>query len=552
MSDFRHLTPDTFSMPRVIALDMLAQEGLDLLQAAPGIEYEVRTGLKGDALREALTQFDGAICRSGVKITADSLDGNRRLKAIVRAGVGTDNIDKEAATRAGIVVMNTPGGNTLSTAEHTIALMLALSRNIAPAYESLKAGKWDRNKYMGTQVAGKTLGVVGLGRIGIAVAKRALALEMKVLGFDPFLSRERAAELGIELVETVAAMLPRVDYLTVHTPLTDETRGLIGAAQVEQLKPGARLINAARGGIYDEAALAAALKAGKLAGVALDVYATEPCTDSPLFGLPGVVCTPHLGASTEEAQTQVAVEAVELLVAYLTTGAIRHAVNMTSLDAKTLSSLRGYLDVAYRLGMLLAGMEPTGLRSCRLLYRGEIAEKETKILTAVFAAGLLQGKLDQEVNLVNAELLLRQRGIKLSEESRSEMGSFRSSMTAEITADNTIHKAAGTIFGQHMPRLVALDDFRLEAYLDGRLLVFRHQDVPGIIGAVGTIFGRHGVNIAQMAVGRAAPGGEAVGVLNLDSEPSAEALAEVRQHPAITSATVVHLPPAGQLPAWLQ
>jgi D-3-phosphoglycerate dehydrogenase / 2-oxoglutarate reductase len=539
-------------MPRVIVLDTLAQEGLDLLAAAPGIEYEVRTGLKGDVLREALQQFDGAICRSGVQITSHALEGNRRLKAIVRAGVGTDNIDKDAATRRGIVVMNTPGGNTLSTAEHTIALMLALSRNISPAYQSLMAGRWERNKYMGTQVAGKTLGIVGLGRIGVAVAKRARALEMKVLGYDPFLSREKAQELGIEPVDSVEAMLPQIDYLTVHTPLTDETRGLIGAAQIEKLKPGVRLINAARGGIYDEAALADALKAGRLAGVALDVYATEPCTDSPLFGLPGVVCTPHLGASTEEAQTQVAVEAVELLVAYLTTGAIRHAVNVAALDPKTMASLRGYLDVAYRLGMLLAGLEPRGLRACRLLYRGEIAEKETKVLTAVFAAGLLQGALDQEVNLVNAELLLRQRGIKLTEESRSEMGSFRSSMTAEITTDQAQRRAAGTIFGQHMPRLVALDDFRLEAYLDGRLLVFRHHDVPGIIGAVGTIFGRHGVNIAQMAVGRAAPGADAIGVLNLDTEPSAEALAEVRQLPAITSATVVHLPPAGQLPSWLQ
>src|SRR5919106_3794578 len=353
-------------MPRIIVLDSLAQEGLEMLAAAPGIEYEVRTGLKGDALRSALAEFDGAICRSGVKITADALKGNHRLKAIVRAGVGTDNIDKEAATRAGIVVRNTPGGNTLSTAELTIALMLALSRNIAPAYQSLAAGRWERNKYMGTQVAGKTLGVVGLGRIGVAVAKRALALEMKVLGYDPFLSRERAQELGIELVDTVAAMLPRVDYLTVHTPLTDETRGLIGPAQIEKLKPGVRLINAARGGIYDEAALAEAMKAGKLGGVALDVYAAEPCTDSPLFGLPGVVCTPHLGASTEEAQTQVATEAVELLVAYLTTGAIRHAVNVASLDPKTLASLRGYLDVAHRLGMLLAGLGPGGMRACRL------------------------------------------------------------------------------------------------------------------------------------------------------------------------------------------
>lgn len=539
-------------MPRVIVLDTLAQEGLDLLQAAPGIEFEVRTGLKGNDLREALAQFDGAICRSGVKITPDALDGNRRLKAIVRAGVGTDNIDKDAATRAGIVVMNTPGGNTLSTAEHTIALLLALSRNIAPAYQSLLEGRWDRGKFMGAQVAGKTLGIVGLGRIGLAVAQRAKGLEMNVLGFDPFLSRDRAKELGIEPVETVDAMLPRVDYLTVHTPLTEETRGLVSAAQIEKLKPGVRLINAARGGIYDEAALASALKAGRIGGVALDVYANEPCTDSPLFGLPGVVCTPHLGASTEEAQTQVAVEAVELLTAYLTTGAIRHAVNVASLDPKTLASLRGYLDVAYRLGILLAGLEPAALKSCRVTYRGELAEKETKVLTSVFAAGLMQNALEEEVNLVNAELLLKQRGIKLTEESRSEMGSFRASMNAEIVTDATQHRATGTIFGQQMPRLVALDEFRLEAYLDGCLLVFRHRDVPGIIGAVGTTFGKHGVNIAQMAVGRAAPGGEAVGVLNLDTEPPAEALAEVRALPAIISATVVHLPPAGELPGWLQ
>jgi D-3-phosphoglycerate dehydrogenase len=544
-------TSQSTKMARVVVLDTLASEGLELLKAAPGIEFDVRTGLKGDDLRQALTEYEGAICRSGVKITADALEGNRRLKAIVRAGVGTDNIDKEAATKQGIVVMNTPGGNTLSTAEHTIALLLALSRNIAPAFQSLREGKWDRNKYMGTQVAGKTIGIVGLGRIGVAVAKRARALEMNVLGYDPFMSKERAKELGIEPAETVDGMLPRVDYLTVHTPLTEETRGLVGHAQLEKLKPGVRLINAARGGIYDEAALAEGLKSGKIGGVALDVYAAEPCTDSTLFGLPGVVCTPHLGASTEEAQTQVAVEAVELVVAYLTTGAIRHAVNVASLDPQTLASLRGYLDVAYRLGILLAGMETGGLRSCRVLYRGEIAEKETKILTSVFAAGLLQGALDQEINLVNAELVLKQRGIKLTEESRSEMGSFRSSMTAEVIYDHAQHKAAATIFGQNMPRLVSLDDRRLEAYLDGRLLVFRHHDEPGIIGAVGTVFGEHGVNIAQMAVGRDAPGGEAVGVLNLDSEPSVEALAEVRQLPAITSAIVLRLPPAGQLPSWL-
>ena len=420
--------------------------------------------------------------------------------------MGTDNIDKDAATKQGIVVMNTPGGNTLSTAEHTIALLLALSRNIAPAYQSLREGKWDRNKYMGTQVAGKTLGIVGLGRIGVAVAKRARALEMNVLGYDPFMSKERAKELGIEPVDTVEAMLPRVDYLTVHTPLTDETRGLVGMAQLEKLKPGVRLINAARGGIYDEAALAEGLKSGKIGGVALDVYATEPCTDSPLFGLPGVVCTPHLGASTEEAQTQVAVEAVELLVAYLTTGAIRHAVNVASLDPQ---------DIGLASRILGRG-PPVGHPACRdgnrrVAFVSPVVSwrncrERDQDSDGGFRGRVVAGALDQEVNLVNAELVLKQRGIELTEESRSEMGSFRSSMTAEVTYDHGQHRAAGTIFGQHMPRLVSLDDWRLEAYLDGRILVFRHHDVPGIIGAVGTIFGKHGINIAQMAVGRDAPG----------------------------------------------
>jgi D-3-phosphoglycerate dehydrogenase len=540
-------------MSRVIVLDDLAPEGLAMLDAAEGIEYEVRTGLKGDALREALSQFDGAICRSGVKITPDALEGNRRLKAVVRAGVGTDNIDKAAATRWGIVVMNTPAGNTLSTAEHTIALLLALSRNVAPAYQALIEGRWDRGKFMGAQVAGKTLGVVGLGRIGLAVATRAKALEMKVLGYDPFLSRERAQELGVELVPSVAEMLPRIDYLTVHTPLTDETRGLIGPAQIEAMKPGTRLINCARGGIYDEAALVEGLKSGKLAGVALDVYSSEPCTDSPLFGMPGVVCTPHLGASTEEAQTQVATEAVELLLDYLQRGVVRHAVNMAPIDPATLESLRGYLDVAYRLGLLIAGLH-SGVGSCRVFYRGEIAAKNTNVLTSVFAAGLLEGALDEEVNLVNAELILRERGIEIVEQRRSEMGAFRASMRVEVTCASGDHSATGTIFGENMPRLIAVDGYRLEAYLDGCLMIFSHQDVPGIIGAVGTVFGKHQVNIAQMAVGRAGdrPGGSAIGILNLDSPPSEAALAEVRSLDSIDSATVVHLPPAGQLPAWLQ
>lgn len=540
-------------MHRVIVLDPLAKEGLDLLAAAPGVEFDIRPKLSADALREALAQYDGAIVRSGVKITADSLAGNKRLKAIVRAGVGTDNIDKAAATRLGIVVMNTPTGNTLSTAEHTIAMMLALSRNIAPAYQSLIEGRWDRSQYMGSQLADKTLGIVGLGRIGQAVAARARALEMRLIGYDPFLTKDRAAELGIQIVPTVAEMLPHVDYLTVHTPLTEETRGLISHKELGVLKRGARLINCARGGIYDEAALVEGLKSGQLAGVALDVYAEEPCTKSPLFGMPGVLATPHLGASTEEAQTQVAAEGAGLLIDFLTTGAVRHAVNMVSLDPQKFASLRGELDLAHRLGQLMSQLERAPVKACKLLYRGEVASKETKLLTATFAAGLLEQSMAGEVNMVNAELLLRERGIELVEESRADMGAFSSMILAELITEGHTHKAAGTLLGHEMSRLVQLGEYRLEAYLDGILLVFTHRDVPGIIGRVGTIFGQHKVNIAQMSVGRAgdAPGGEAIGVLNLDNPPPQEALAEMLAGPDILSASVIRLPKAGQLPAWL-
>ena len=539
-------------MPRVIVLDQISPDGLAVLEADPRIEHEVRTGLAGDELRDALAEFDGAICRSGVKITADSLEGNTRLKAIVRAGVGTDNIDKVAATRLGIIVMNTPDGNTISTAEHTVTLMMALSRNVAPAYQSLVDGRWDRKAFMGAQLAGKTLGIVGLGRIGQAVATRAKGLEMKVLGFDPFLAQERATELGIELFATVDEMLPEVDYLTVHTPLTDETRGLFGTPQLKLIKPGARLINCARGGIYDENALVSGLTSGKLAGVALDVYESEPCTDSPLFGMPGVVCTPHLGASTEEAQTQVAVEGVNLLTNFLTTGDIRHAVNMSPLDAQTLDSLRGYLDMAYRLGILLSQLDTSGTRACRVHYRGDIADKDTKLLTASFACGLLSGALDAEPNIVNAEVLLRERGIEISEEKRTGRGAFASLIIAEIDTAAGYVKAAGTLFGQNMPRLVQMGENQLEAYLDGNLLIFTHRDVPGIVGAIGTILGEHNVNIAQMAVGRTAPGGQAVGILNLDEPPAEAALEAVRAHEAIDSAHIIKLPTAGQLPPWLQ
>ncbi len=538
---------------RILVLDPIAREGLELLDANDQFEYEIRIGLKGEELRKSLNEFDAAIVRSGVKITAESLAGNKRLRAIARAGVGTDNIDKNAATRLGIVVMNTPAGNTLSTAEHAFALMLAQSRSIAAANQSLVEGRWDRKSFMGTQLADKTLGIIGMGRIGREVASRAKAFEMRVLAYDPFLTEDQASKLGVTRIATVADLLPKVDYLTVHTPLTIETKYLIGKKELEILKPGVRLINCARGGIYDEAALVEGLKSGKIGGVALDVFENEPCIDSPLFGMPNVTCTPHLGASTEEAQTQVAIEGIELLMNYLQNGEIRHAVNVAALDPKTLESMRGYLDVAYRLGLLIAQWNNGSVDKCQLNYRGEVASKDTQLLNAAFCAGLLERALDGEVNVINAELLLRERGIELVESRNREPGAFSSSMSVEVTQGKNQLRAGATLFGNNMPRLIALDDCRLEAYLDGRLLFFSHTDKPGIIGQVGTIFGKNSVNIAQMAVGRPGnqPGGDAIGVLNLDSTPSQQVIDEVLKIEAIKKVFVIELPEAGQLPPWL-
>ena len=540
-------------MPKILVLDELSQDGLNLLEAAGNLDVEVRIGLKGEDLHKALLEADGAICRSGVKITAESLQGNTRLRAIARAGVGVDNIDTKAATRQGIVVMNTPGGNTLSTAEHTIALMLAMSRNIAPANQSLVEGRWDRKKFMGVQLAGKVLGVIGLGRVGQAVATRARGLEMRILGYDPFLPSSRAKELGVETCESAREMLPLVDYLTVHTPLNDSTKNLIGPDEVRLMKKGARLINCARGGIYDEAALLDGLKSGQLAGVALDVYPEEPCTKNPLFGMPGVLCTPHLGASTEEAQTSVAVEAAELLIDFFATGAIKQSVNMSPLDPKTLAELRGYLNVAYRLGLLLAQADHRPPISCRLSYKGEVAKKDTRLLSSAFAAGLLEHALAAGVNIVNAEVLLRERGIELVEQRNSDIGDFSSLITAEVVTERKTSVAAGTLFGNNMPRLVQKSGCRLESYLDGVLMIFSHRDTPGVIGKVGSIFGRHRVNIAQMSVGRSAsmPGGDAIGILALDSSPPAEAVADVLRLEEVTGAWVAKLPPAGVTPAWM-
>ena len=538
---------------RVIVLDNIAAEGLAKLEAADNIDFDVKTGLTGEELKAELANYDGAVCRSGVKITAESLEGNNTLKAIVRAGVGTDNIDKPASTRLGIVVMNTPAGNTVSTAEHTMALLLGLSRNVAPAMESLKAGRWDRKKFQGSQVSGKTLGVVGLGRIGQEVAARAKAFGMTVIGYDPFLAGERAKKLGIIKVEQVHDLLPDVDYLTVHTPLTTETTNLISHEEIKLLKKGARLINCARGGIYDNQALIAGLESGHLGGVALDVYPDEPCTDNPLFQMENVLCTPHLGASTDEAQVEVAIEAVNLLISYLSTGEIRSAVNTISLDPKTLNKLRHHLDVAHRLGMLLSQWHGGGIDHCALEFQGELAEIDSRPLVSAFCAGLI-GHISSEANIINAEMLCRERGIEIVRTANPEHSTFSSIISASVSGDGVKRSASGTLFGKNMPRLVKLDDYQTETFLDGNLMIFGHSDVPGIIGYVGNLLGEEGVNIGQMAVGRysnKSDDSRAIGVLNMDSTANESVLQRITQNESIQSADIIKLPAIKELPDWL-
>jgi len=536
-------------MPRVLICDKLEAPGLDLLRQA-GVELDERHGLTGAALQEALRAADGVIVRSGTRLTAELLDNPGKLRVVVRAGVGVDNIDVAAATRHGIVVMNTPGGNTVSTAEHTVTLLLALARHIPTADASTRQGRWERTKFVGTQVAGKTVGVVGLGRIGREVARRAAGLDMKVVGYDPFLSPERAGQLGIESVPDLGQLLPRCDFLTVHTPLTDETRDLIGARELTLLKPGARVLNCARGGIINEAALAEALRSGHLAGAALDVFVEEPPGDHPLLKLANVVVTPHLGASTVEAQVSVAREAAQLLIDFLTRGIVQFAVNMAAVDRTELEELRLYVDMARRLGLLHAQMGQGAIRRAEIQYRGEVARRSTRLVTAAFTAGLLEYRLAQNVNIVNAELLARERGIEIVEQSSAKTGDFSTLIRAEVLTEKKGYTAAATLFGNQYLRLVQLGPYHLDTFMDGIMLIFTHRDVPGLIGYIGTIFGKHQVNIAQMTVGRQMPGGEAIAVLNLDNQPSEEAIKEVRSHPQISSLSVVKLPPAGQMPAW--
>ena len=536
-------------MPRVLITDNLSKAGLQILEQTPGLEVVNKTVSSLEELRAELANADGIIVRSATKLPAAALEGQTRLKVIVRAGVGVDTIDLSAATRQGIVVMNTPAGNTTSTAELTVAMLMAMARHIGPASQSVREGKWDRKSYTGVQLAGKTLAIIGLGRIGLSVAKRALGLEMKVLGSDPFMSEQRAAELGIELYRDIDLMLPKCDFLTVHTPATPETLGMINATRLAAMKKGVRLVNCARGGIINENALADAIESGHVAGAAIDVFVNEPLKpDDRLPKLKQVLCTPHLGASTEEAQENVAVEAAELISAFLIKNEVSSAVNMTSISAAEMKTVKPYLDLSYRLGNLLAQLsQGKSIKGAKIELRGEAAGKPAKLLANAFTTGLMESALDSGVNIVNAEMVAKDRGLSISTSTEAKAGAFSTLVSATIVTDSGELTAAGTMFGTEFLRLVKLDNYQMDAYLDGLMLVYRHRDVPGLIGAIGTAFGKHNINISCMALGReqSAPGGKSIAILNLDNEPSTAAIAEIQAHPDVTGVQLVKLPKAG-------
>ncbi|MBI4506103.1 MAG: phosphoglycerate dehydrogenase [Chloroflexi bacterium] len=506
-------------MMRVLVADGIAPEGLELLRASA--EVDVRTGRPAAELREILGEYDALVVRSQTQVTEDLLAaGLPRLKVVGRAGIGVDNIDVEAATRYGVLVVNAPAANTISAAEHTIALMLALARHIPQAHVSLKAGKWERGKFLGVEVRGKTLGVVGLGKIGTEVARRAQALEMHVVAYDPFVTADYAAKLEVRRLP-LDELLRVSDFVTVHTPLTPTTEGLIGARELVLLKPTARLVNCARGGLIDEVALLDALRAGRLAGAALDVFAEEPPRSNPLLEHPAVIATPHLGASTEEAQVRVAVDVAEQVLAVLRDQPVRYAVNLP-MRAEAAGVLWPYLALAEKLGGLCVQLIEGQLSSVEVSYSGEIAEHDTSPLKAAVIKGLLEPITEEHINIVNAQLVAKSRRLHITEQKRTDGANGHTSMVGvRAEATGGVVEVAGTIV-RGEPHILRIGEYWVDVVPQGYALLSRHRDRPGVIGRVGTLLGQHDINISYMQVGRLAPRGQALMVLGIDEPVSDE------------------------------
>jgi len=521
---------------RVLVSDPLAEEGLAILRAA--VDVDVKTELKEDELCKILGDYDALLVRSSTEVTAKVIEAGKKLKFIGRAGVGVDNIDVEAATRKGIIVANAPEGNTLAATEHTMAMMQALARNIPQANASLKKKEWKRSKFMGVELNEKTLGIVGFGRIGREVAKRANAMDMKCVAYDPFITKERAAQLGVEMM-SMADLFKVADVITVHTPLIAETKHVINAKSIATMKDGVRIINCARGGIIDEKALYDAIKSGKVAGAALDVFETEPPLESPLLTLDQVIVTPHLGASTVEAQLNVAVSVAKQCIEVLKGGSAKYVVNAPMVPPEHAEILEPFAQLAEKIGRFAIQTTGGRLASVELIYGGELSAYagSMKFVTRLALKGLLDPILQQPVNIVNAEYIAKERGITISETVTQEAKGFKNLITLKVKTDKGEETVSGTVFFKGRSRIVAVGGYTMDMIPEGYVIVSRHLDKPGVIGRASTILGKVNINIAGMQVGRINPGEQAIMVLNVDSEVPAAVMDEIRSMPGIFTAT---------------
>ena len=516
--------------PRVLIADQLSPAAVSIFRER-GLATDVKVGLAKEELEQIIGDYDGLAVRSATKVTEKVIAAAKKLRVVGRAGIGVDNIDVKAATAKGIIVMNTPFGNSITTAEHALSLMMALARQIPEADRSTQGGKWEKSKFLGVELYAKTLGVIGCGNIGSIVADRAIGLKMKVIAYDPFLSAERAVALGVEKVE-LEDLLRRADFITLHTPLTDKTRNIIDAAALAKARKGVRIVNCARGGLVDERALASALKAGHVGGAAFDVFEVEPPKDSPLFGLPNVICTPHLGAATSEAQENVALQVAEQMADYLLKGAISNAVNFPNITAEEAPRLRPWVKLAEQLGLFAGQLTETSIKGVRLEYSGEVATLNTKPLTAAALAGVLRPSL-AEVNMVSAAANARERGIRLEETTRGQEGAFGSYMRLTVFTDEYDRSVAGTVFSDGRPRIIQVRNIDMEFEIAPRMLFVRNADKPGFIGKFGSLMGEAGLNIATLNLGRDKPGGDAICMVAIDEPVSDEVLAKIKALPQV-------------------
>jgi len=521
--------------PRVLISDALSPAAVAIFKdRGLDVEFVPNLGRDKDKLAATIDGFDGLAIRSTTKVTGKLLEHAKSLKVIGRAGIGVDNVDIPAATARGIIVMNTPFGNSITTAEHAISLMLALARQIPEADSSTRAGKWEKNKFLGVEIFGKTLGIIGCGNVGSIVADRAIGLKMKVIAYDPYLSGERAVDLGVEKVQ-LDELWRRADFITLHTPLTERTRDIVNAQTLAAMKKSVRLINCARGELVDEAALSEALKSGHVAGAAIDVFATEPATSSPLFSLPNVVCTPHLGASTLEAQENVALQVAEQMSEYLLRGAISNAVNFPSISAEEAPKLKPFVSLAEKLGSFAGQLTETGIKEVQIAYEGLVAGMNTRALTSAAVAGLLRPML-QNVNVVSAPVIAKERGIVVEETRRDAEGDYESLMTVTVTTDRQSRHVSGTVFADGRPRIVNIKGIRMDAEFGPSMIYITNLDKPGFIGKFSSTLGEAGINIATFHVGREAPGGSAVALIEIDGELPPDLLAKVRALPQVQQA----------------